>query len=126
MIPTTEEEHNKRVGQAIFYYRVNYKNPNRKNPPIMTQSKLASRVGVTFQQIQKYEKGSNAVSSYRIFQIAEALKISISDIFIKAYPDHNAVIGYFKPLETIAEINIEDQKPLVLKKDWNIDEKKQD
>jgi len=124
MIPITEQEHNKRIGQAIFHYRVNYKNPNKKNPPIMTQSKLAKRIFVTFQQVQKYEKGTNGTSSYRILQIAEALGVSVSDIFIKAYSDHKEILSYMKPFETIAEIEIKDEKPLILKEEWIVNENK--
>ncbi|WP_309628761.1 helix-turn-helix domain-containing protein [Brevundimonas sp.] len=39
----------------------------------MTQTDLASKCGVTFQQIQKYERGSNRVSYSRLVQIAAAL-----------------------------------------------------
>ena len=125
MIPLTEKEHNKRIGQAIFHFRVNYKNPNKKSPPIMTQTKLAKRIFVTFQQVQKYEKGANGVSSYRILQISEALGVSVSDIFIKAYSDHKEILGYMKPFETIAEIEIKEKTPLILKPEWEkIDEKK--
>ena len=125
MIPLTEKEHNKRIGQAIFHFRVNYKNPNKKSPPIMTQTKLAKRIFVTFQQVQKYEKGANGVSSYRILQISEALGVSVSDIFIKAYSDHKEILGYMKPFETIAEIEIKEETPLILKPEWEkIDEKK--
>ena len=121
----TEIEHNKRIGQAIFYYRVNYNNPNKKSPPIMTQDKLAKRIFVTFQQVQKYEKGANGVSSYRILQISEALGVSVSDIFIKAYSDHKEILGYMKPFETIAEIEIKEETPVILKPEWEkIDEKK--
>jgi len=120
----TEIEHNKRIGQAIFHYRVNYKNPNKKSPPIMTQTKLAKQVNVTFQQVQKYEKGTNGTSSYRILQIAEALNISVSDLFIKAYHDHEEIIGYLKPFETVAEINIKEDKPLILKEEWIVNENK--
>ena len=41
----------------------------------LTQTDLARRCGVTFQQIQKYERGSNRVSFGRLVQIAEGLSI---------------------------------------------------
>ena len=105
----------------------------------MTQDKLAKRIFVTFQQVQKYEKGTNGTSSYRILQIAEALGVSVSDIFLRAYSDHKdfkvveeklknfnkEIIGHLKPYETIAEIEIKDEQPLILKKEWEkTDEKK--
>ena len=40
----------------------------------MSQEKLGEAVGVTFQQIQKYEKGTNRVGGSRLMQIAAALK----------------------------------------------------
>ena len=41
----------------------------------LSQSELAKRIGVTFQQVQKYEKGTNRVGGSRLIQIAEALSI---------------------------------------------------
>ena len=42
----------------------------------LSQTDLADRVGVTFQQVQKYEKGANRVSVGRLHRIAEALGVS--------------------------------------------------
>jgi transcriptional regulator with XRE-family HTH domain len=47
----------------------------------LSQTELGERVGVTFQQIQKYEKGSNRVSAGRLKQIAEILQVPISFFF---------------------------------------------
>ena len=44
----------------------------------MSQEQLGNCLGVTFQQIQKYEKGVNRVSGARLVTLAEALKTSIS------------------------------------------------
>lgn len=41
----------------------------------MTQAQLAAAAGVTFQQIQKYEKGVNRVACARLVDIADALKV---------------------------------------------------
>lgn len=43
----------------------------------MTQDKLAAAVGLTFQQIQKYERGTNRISSGRLYELAKALNVSI-------------------------------------------------
>jgi len=118
----TEIEHNKRIGKAIFHFRSNYNNPNKKSPVVMTQTKLAEQVNVTFQQIQKYEKGTNGVSSYRLLLISKALKINISDIFVEAYKDNSEILGFCTPFETVAEINIKDKQPLILKEEWLINE----
>lgn len=42
----------------------------------MSQETVAEHIGVTFQQLQKYEKGTNRVGASRLHQIAEALKVS--------------------------------------------------
>ena len=41
----------------------------------LSQTELGDACGVTFQQIQKYEKGTNRVGGSRLMQIAEALKV---------------------------------------------------
>ncbi len=47
----------------------------------MTQQQLAERVGIKFQQIQKYETGANRVSASRLWDIADALEVSVSFFF---------------------------------------------
>ncbi len=47
----------------------------------MTQQFLADRVGIKFQQIQKYETGMNRVSASRLWDIAEALTVPVSFFF---------------------------------------------
>ncbi|MDX2485343.1 MAG: helix-turn-helix transcriptional regulator [Pseudodonghicola sp.] len=47
----------------------------------MTQQQLAERVGIKFQQIQKYETGANRISASRLWDIAEALEVPISFFF---------------------------------------------
>ena len=125
MIQLTEAEHNKRVGKAILHYRLTYKNPDKKTPGI-TQTKLAKQVNVTFQQIQKYEKGTNGVSSYRLLLISKALRINISDIFVKAYEDNAEILGFCTPFQTIAELNIKDETPLLIKKEWEVKNEKEE
>ena len=44
----------------------------------LTQTKVAKAINVTFQQIQKYEKGTNGVSSSRLMQLANFLKVPIT------------------------------------------------
>jgi transcriptional regulator with XRE-family HTH domain len=46
----------------------------------MSQDALASRAGVSFQQIQKYERGSNRVSFSRLVRIARALDCRVADL----------------------------------------------
>ena len=44
----------------------------------LTQTKVAQAINVTFQQIQKYEKGTNGVSSSRLMQLSQFLKVPIT------------------------------------------------
>jgi transcriptional regulator with XRE-family HTH domain len=47
----------------------------------MSQTELGSLLGVTFQQVQKYEKGVNRVGAGRLVRVAEALDVSVSFFF---------------------------------------------
>jgi transcriptional regulator with XRE-family HTH domain len=47
----------------------------------MTQQQLADKVGIKFQQIQKYETGMNRISASRLWDISEAMDVSISFFF---------------------------------------------
>jgi transcriptional regulator with XRE-family HTH domain len=52
----------------------------------LSQDDLAVAVGLTFQQIQKYERGANRVSASKLYQIARALKATIN-YFYEGLPD---------------------------------------
>jgi transcriptional regulator with XRE-family HTH domain len=47
----------------------------------LSQTELGARIGVTFQQIQKYEKGTNRVGASRLQQISEALRLPVPTFF---------------------------------------------
>lgn len=47
----------------------------------MTQQDVASRIGVKFQQLQKYETGANRVSASRLWEIAQALDVPVFYFF---------------------------------------------
>jgi transcriptional regulator with XRE-family HTH domain len=47
----------------------------------LSQEQLARSLGVSFQQIQNYEKGANGVSAVRLFDICEILNISLASMF---------------------------------------------
>ena len=55
----------------------------------LTQTKVAQAINVTFQQIQKYEKGTNGVSSSRLMQLSSFLKVPIT-YFFEDFRDYNA------------------------------------
>ncbi len=58
----------------------------------LTQTKVAQAINVTFQQIQKYEKGTNGVSSNRLMQLSQFLKVPIIYFFedFKDFKDINS------------------------------------
>lgn len=53
----------------------------------MTQQQLAKQIGVKFQQVQKYETGANRVSASRMWQLSEALNVTVS-FFFEGFPEN--------------------------------------
>jgi transcriptional regulator with XRE-family HTH domain len=47
----------------------------------LTQQQLADLIGVTYQQVHKYERGINRVSAGRLFEIARMLSVPVNDFF---------------------------------------------
>jgi transcriptional regulator with XRE-family HTH domain len=47
----------------------------------LSQEALGKKLGVSFQQVQKYESGVNRVSAVRLFKICEALDVSLASMF---------------------------------------------
>jgi transcriptional regulator with XRE-family HTH domain len=47
----------------------------------MSQQMLGERLGLTFQQVQKYERGTNRVSASKLHEAAQILGVAISDFF---------------------------------------------
>ena len=47
----------------------------------VSQEALASALGLSFQQVQKYEKGKNRVSASKLFEIAGALDVPVAELF---------------------------------------------
>jgi len=67
-----EENFNKHLGKKLKLRRLGLG---------LTQTKVAKAIQVTFQQIQKYEKGTNGVSSIRLLQLANYLKVPVNYFF---------------------------------------------
>ena len=67
-----EENFNKHLGNKLKLRRLALG---------LTQTKVAKAINVTFQQIQKYEKGTNGVSSLRLLQLSNYLKVPINYFF---------------------------------------------
>ena len=53
----------------------------------MSQTALGNAVGLTFQQVQKYERGSNRISSSRLFEFAKVLDVPVSHFFDEMTPE---------------------------------------
>jgi transcriptional regulator with XRE-family HTH domain len=47
----------------------------------LSQEQLANALGISFQQIQNYEKGANGVSAVRLFDICKILNVSLASMF---------------------------------------------
>lgn len=65
----------------------------RRNMLGMSQEKLGESLGITFQQIQKYEKGTNRVGASRLQAISGILGVPVSFFFEDA-PGHAAANGF--------------------------------
>ena len=63
----------------------------------MSQEKLGERLGLTFQQVQKYEKGSNRIGASRLFEIARILDVPVSYFYEGLGASHAAGHGMAEP-----------------------------
>jgi transcriptional regulator with XRE-family HTH domain len=63
------------VGARIRVFRIHRR---------ISQTDLADQIGVTFQQVQKYEKGTNRIGASRLSRIAAVLGISVGELFESA------------------------------------------
>ena len=88
-----EENFNKHLGNKLKLRRLALG---------LTQTKVAKAINVTFQQIQKYEKGTNGVSSIRLLQLSNYLKVPIS-YFFEDYSEY--LINIEKSKENHMSIN---------------------
>lgn len=59
----------------------------------MSQEKLGESLGITFQQIQKYEKGSNRIGASRLQRISEVLNVPVSFFFEDVPGGHSSENG---------------------------------
>jgi transcriptional regulator with XRE-family HTH domain len=60
------------VGARIRVFRIHRR---------ISQTDLANQIGVTFQQVQKYEKGTNRIGASRLSRIAAVLGVSVGELF---------------------------------------------
>lgn len=57
----------------------------------MSQEDLASRLGITFQQVQKYERGLNRISGSRLYDISKILQVNIDYFFDEFQTEHKEI-----------------------------------
>ena len=71
-MPRTPHEVDRIVGRNIRIYRL---------AKGLSQTQLADQLGLTFQQVQKYEKGKNRVGAGRLFEISQILDVPLPSMF---------------------------------------------
>jgi transcriptional regulator with XRE-family HTH domain len=77
----------------------------------MSQEKLGEKLGLTFQQVQKYEKGINRIGASRLFDLAQVLGVSVQFFYEEApaaetsqlategpaeKPDENSIVEFLR------------------------------
>jgi len=72
----------------------------------MSQTALADRLGLTFQQVQKYEKGVNRIGAGRLQTIAEIFKVSITDLFADAQPAAQGQQSVYELVDSAAALRL--------------------
>jgi transcriptional regulator with XRE-family HTH domain len=70
----------------------------------MSQEKLGAALGLTFQQVQKYEKGTNRIGASRLWQISQILQVPAS-FFFEGAPNALAPHGSIGGALSMAEID---------------------
>jgi len=80
----------------------------------MSQSDLARSLGITFQQVQKYERGSNRVSVGKLYKLAEVLDVPLTFFF----DDLNAGPTGRRPLDSFGFG--EDQSPILSRRELDL------
>ena len=72
----------------------------------MTQGKLAEKIGVTFQQIQKYESAINRMSASKLYLFCEALETTIPELFTELYSRRRKTSRVMKMLESAEAVKL--------------------
>jgi transcriptional regulator with XRE-family HTH domain len=82
------------VGQCIRMHRLTRG---------MSQTALATELGLTFQQVQKYERGANRVGAGRLVRIAEILEVPVQLLFRDVLSNAKKLADEASPLEWLSE-----------------------
>lgn len=64
----------------------------RRNVLGLSQGELGTKIGVTFQQIQKYERGANRIGSSRLYDLSQILNVPIN-YFFEGINDLSSILG---------------------------------
>jgi transcriptional regulator with XRE-family HTH domain len=71
----------------------------------MTQEQLGKALGLTFQQVQKYENGMNRIGAARLHQLAGILQVPVAFFFENAGPTGEPLVGIRSDVLTPAQLN---------------------
>jgi len=82
------------VGQRVRAHRVKSG---------MSQSVLAGRLGISFQQVQKYERGTNRIGAGRLFDIAQFFEVPIETFFPNAAESSLKSVGSDTEFQAVLE-----------------------
>lgn len=76
-MPRDSDAIDKRIGGNIRFHRT------RQG---LSQAELGEAIGVTFQQLQKYESGSNRIAASRLYKVSRALRVAVEAFFEELSP----------------------------------------
>ena len=82
------------VGERVHAYRKQLR---------LSQSQLAQQLGLTFQQVQKYEKGTNRIGAARLFEIARLFNVPIQALYPESEESIERAENRTKELQAISE-----------------------
>jgi transcriptional regulator with XRE-family HTH domain len=80
----------------------------------LSQEKLGEALGLTFQQVQKYERGANRVGSSRLFEISRILDVPVSFFF---EPETATATSFAQPGQGLAEEQAELERDPLAKRE---------
>ena len=95
----------------------------------LTQTKVANVLNFSFQQVQKYESGSNCPNAYRLVQFANLFKVSVQELLNPDFIANNCNAKLFSPIKANVSFDVtkyeefEDEYPAPLTNleyDWKM------
>jgi transcriptional regulator with XRE-family HTH domain len=69
----------------------------RRNMLGLSQEKLGEAIGLTFQQVQKYERGANRIGASRLYELSRVLDVPVSFFFDNTDPVRAPAMGFAQP-----------------------------